>query len=115
VKSRSLGVDADLLAREGAVSEACARAMAEGARAALGTTWALSLTGVAGPGGGTLELALAGPGGGTLEKPVGTVWLAIAGPDGTEARKLFWPGERELVRRFAATLALHQLWKRLRA
>jgi nicotinamide-nucleotide amidase len=102
VKERILDVAPTLLAQEGAVSEAVARAMAEGARARLGTTWAVALTGVAGPGGGTAE------------KPVGTVWIATAGPDGTRTKKLFWPGDREQVRRIAAVTALHLLEKALR-
>lgn len=70
-KERLLGVDPQILAQFGAVSEPAARAMAEGARASLGTTYALALTGIAGPAGGTEE------------KPVGTVYIALAGPERT--------------------------------
>ncbi len=101
VKIAQLGVDRALIVRDGAVSESVACAMAAGARETLRTTWALSITGVAGPDGGTAE------------KPVGTVWLGIAGPDGVRATKTFWPGEREQVRRMASTNALHLLWKAL--
>ena len=102
VKVGQLGVDRALIVRDGAVSESVACAMAAGARAALGTTWALSITGVAGPDGGSAD------------KPVGTVWLGLAGPDGVRAHKTLWPGEREQVRRMASTNALHLLWKALR-
>ncbi|MEO6950447.1 MAG: competence/damage-inducible protein A [Polyangia bacterium] len=101
VKIAQLGVDRALIVRDGAVSESVACAMAAGARETLRTTWALSITGVAGPDGGSTE------------KPVGTVWLGIAGPDGVRATKTFWPGEREQVRRMASTNALHLLWKAL--
>ena len=86
-----------MLARYGAVSEEVAAAMAEGARAALRTDHALSITGVAGPDGGTPE------------KPVGRVCLACAGPDGTRVRRGDFPGDREAVRVFSATSALHLL------
>jgi nicotinamide-nucleotide amidase len=100
-KTALLGVDAATIAAHGAVSEAVARAMAEGARARLGSTWAASTTGIAGPGGGSDE------------KPVGTVWLAVAGPAGTEARRVVLPGDREQVRLGAAKLALDLVRVRL--
>ena len=73
VKTGFLGVDASDIEHHGAVSEPVVKAMAIGARRALGTTWAISTSGVAGPAGGT-EL-----------KPVGTVWMAVAGPEGATA------------------------------
>jgi nicotinamide-nucleotide amidase len=105
VKTSLLDVSPATLETEGAVSPAIAREMAEGARKKLGTSWAIAITGIAGPDGGTPE------------KPVGTVWIAIAGPTdrgGTQEKKLFWPGDREQVRRMASVTALHLLFKRLR-
>lgn len=69
-KQTLLGVDPELIRREGAVSEACARAMAEGMRKVSGCNYALAVTGIAGPSGGTAD------------KPVGTVFLAIASAAG---------------------------------
>jgi nicotinamide-nucleotide amidase len=69
VKQRLLGVPAGLLAAHGAVSDPVAQAMAEGARRATGADWAMAVTGIAGPGGGSAE------------KPVGLVHIALAGPD----------------------------------
>lgn len=82
-KIRLLGVDPLVLEAHGAVSEPVARAMAEGVRQRAGSTWGLATTGVAGPGGGTPE------------KPVGTVHVAVAGPQGTEHRRLQVFGDRE--------------------
>ncbi len=76
VKERILGVSGESLRQYGAVSEPVAIQMAEGARAKLNSTFAISTTGIAGPSGGTPE------------KPVGTVWIACAGPQRTVARKL---------------------------
>ncbi len=97
VKQRALGVPMEILTAHGAVSAECAAAMAEGVRGRLGATWGLSVTGIAGPGGGTPQ------------KPVGLVYVGIAGPSGTETRELRLHGDRERVRQRAATLALHLL------
>ena len=70
VKEGLLDVKADVLAREGAVSQAVVEAMAAGACRRLGSDYAVATSGVAGPGGGSAE------------KPVGMVWMAVAGPDG---------------------------------
>ena len=70
IKQDLLEVPVDLLEREGAVSQAVAMAMAEGARRRLGSDWAIAVSGIAGPGGGTPT------------KPVGLVHLAVAGPEG---------------------------------
>ena len=97
VKREVLGVPAEVLASHGAVSAECAAAMATGCRDRLGTTWALSVTGIAGPGGGTPE------------KPVGLVYVGLAGPDGVATRELHLHGDRERVRQRAATIALHMV------
>ena len=96
-KTGLLHVPAGMLAQYGAVSEEVAGAMAEGARDALGADYALSITGVAGPDGGTPE------------KPVGLVYVACAGPEGTNVREGSYPGDRDSVRTFSATAALHLL------
>jgi nicotinamide-nucleotide amidase len=97
MKERILGVPVEALAAHGAVSEPVARALAEGARRAGGTTWGLGITGIAGPTGGTPE------------KPVGTVHVAIAGPAGTQAVARLYRGDRERIRRQAAYEALNLL------
>lgn len=104
LKSALLGVPESLLAEHGAVSEPVARAMAEGARRRLAAGWSLAVTGVAGPGGGTEE------------KPVGTVHLAWAGPEGDTGHRLVRvPGTRERVRALSAQAALEGLRRRLLA
>ncbi len=100
-KRELLGVPADLLADQGAVSEPVARAMAEGVRERLGATYGLSVTGIAGPGG-------AAPG-----KPVGLVFTGCAGPAGTIVRRHEFPGDRATVRAWTVTSALHQLRRAL--
>jgi nicotinamide-nucleotide amidase len=82
VKMNQLGVSAQILEEEGAVSEACVIAMANGARQITGSTYALATSGIAGPDGGSLE------------KPVGTIWIALAHPSGVIARKLTMGGTR---------------------
>jgi nicotinamide-nucleotide amidase len=95
-KESLLGVPPSLVETYGVVSGECAAAMAEGARARLGATYGLSLTGVAGP---TEQEG----------KPVGTVYVGLAGPDGTETRALRLPGDRALVRTYAVVQALNLL------
>jgi nicotinamide-nucleotide amidase len=102
-KTRLVGVPAVVIEREGAVSEATARAMAEGARRASGADVSVAVTGVAGPGGGTAA------------KPVGLVWIAWAGADGTRAETMRFDGDRDAVRRAAVVAALEGLIERVRA
>jgi nicotinamide-nucleotide amidase len=91
------GVPTDLLATFGAVSRECAEAMATGLRQRTGTDWAISITGVAGPGGGTEAT------------PVGTVFIGLSGPGVTLVERRRFHGDRERVRRFAAHTALDLL------
>lgn len=101
-KSAALGVDAALIAREGAVSEPVARAMAQGALAIPGTTLAVAVTGIAGPGGGSAD------------RPLGTVWFAIATGDGSlRAECHRYGGDRTMVRYRARTTALDLLRRSL--
>jgi nicotinamide-nucleotide amidase len=97
-KTRSLGVAPQLIEEHGAVSEAVARAMAEGARIASGADYAIATTGVAGPSGGT-EL-----------KPVGTVFVALASKEGkTIVEKLFFPTDRLRFKELVSQMALDLL------
>src|SRR5688572_785795 len=100
-KTRTLGVEPMLLMEHGAVSALVAEAMAEGIRKRAGTDFGLSITGVAGPGGGTEE------------KPVGTVYIALSDEIKTEHRKLNLPGDRQLIRWRASQAALDLLRRRL--
>ena len=95
VKARELDVPSEVLERHGSVSAEAAAAMAAGARARLGADVAVSVTGVAGPGGGTPE------------KPVGLVYLHAESPDGSLARRLDFPGDRQAIRSRSAVAALH--------
>ena len=94
VKQGVLGVPAEVLATKGAVSPECAAAMAEGARRHLKTDLAVSITGIAGPGGGSPE------------KPVGLVWFGLASKAGTATEKKIFPGDRKAVRTAAIEHAL---------
>ena len=96
-KRRLLAVPGEILAAHGSVSAEAAEAMATGALAALGADAAVSVTGVAGPGGGTEE------------KPVGLVFVHAKSPDGDSARRIQLPGDRETVRVRATSVALHML------
>lgn len=100
-KQRLLSIPAELLATHGAVSEAVALCLADEMRSRAGTAWAVSITGIAGPGGG-------GP-----EKPVGTVWVAVAGPDGSTAMRRQLSGDRAAIRIAAVEAALQDLTGRL--
>ena len=96
-KEQLLDVPGTVLAEHGAVSPEVAAALAEGARARFGADVGVGITGVAGPGGGTAE------------KPVGTVHLCVAGPDGQQLRALRLPGSRSAVRERSVTMAMHLL------
>lgn len=103
VKMRQLGVSSADLERHGAVSEPVALQMARGVAERLGADTAVSLTGVAGPGGGSDQ------------KPVGTVWIAIVHEGKVEAVRTQFAGDRASVRRRSAQAALAHLYRRLRA
>ena len=97
LKIRLLGVPPDILAAHGAVSLETARAMAAGARAATGADFAVSITGIAGPAGGTPE------------KPVGLVFIGVAAPHGTATFKHHFSGSRADIRQAATEAALRHL------
>jgi nicotinamide-nucleotide amidase len=100
-KVRLLGVPSDLIAEYGAVSAPVAEAMAEGVRLRADTDFGLSVTGIAGPGGGSEE------------KPIGLVFIALSDDAHTEHRKLLLPGDRQLIRWRASQAALDLLRRRL--
>ena len=99
----ALGVDADLIAQHGAVSEPVASAMAVQACRRTGADYGLGITGIAGPGGGSVT------------KPVGTVWCGLAGVAGPIRTVTFrFPGERDRVKFQASQTALDMLRRELR-
>jgi len=97
MKEQLLGVPEQLIAEHSAVSEPVAKAMAEGARKRTGSDYALSMTGYAGPEG----------------DPAGLVFIGLATPDGSEARRVQMPGDRERVRTFSTNTALDILRRKL--
>ena len=101
VKTKLVGVRDVSLSEHGAVSEQVAREMAEGCARAVGTQVGIGITGVAGPGGGTAE------------KPVGTVWIAVAGVGETRALGRVYVGDREEIRLRATQASLDQLRRAL--
>jgi len=103
MKTRLLGVDPGLLRAQTAVSEETAVAMAEGARAQTGSAYAVSITGIAGPDGGTEAT------------PAGSVFVGLSGEGKAEARRFRFLGDRERVRTMAAQMALDVLRRRLMA
>jgi nicotinamide-nucleotide amidase len=100
-KETLLGVRAETLREHGAVSEAVARELAAGIRERSGADFALAVTGIAGPDGGTPE------------KPVGTVFLALAAADGMEVERRLNPWDRTTFKEVTATQALEKLRRRL--
>lgn len=98
-KENMLGIPMELINRHGAVSEEVARLMAENVRKKLGADYAIATTGIAGPGGGSAE------------KPVGTVWIAVASKDGVEAKVFQFGDHRERTIMRSAQTALMMLFK----
>ncbi len=101
VKTEILDVPEELLASFGAVSEQVALKMAEGARAKLRSTWAVSITGIAGPTGGTVA------------KPVGTVCFGLVGPSVAQSQSSLFTGSRTEIQEKSALFALNALWAEL--
>lgn len=101
IKKNLLSVNEETLTKFGAVSEQTVREMAEGARKLFGTDLAVSTSGIAGPGGGTAE------------KPVGTVWIALADSRGTIAKKLRLGEQRELNIKRSALAVLNMIRQRI--
>jgi PncC family amidohydrolase len=101
-KTEMLGIGAKMIDEQGAVSAQVAQAMAEGARARSNATFALATTGIGGPGGGTEE------------KPVGTVFIALAGKDReTKVEKRFFPDDRPTFKELTTQTALDLLRRAL--
>jgi nicotinamide-nucleotide amidase len=101
LKTELAGVPAEMIERHGAVSREVAAALAEGIRYRCESTLGVGITGVAGPNGGTPE------------KPVGLVFHAVASSTGTEVVQRNFPGDRKRIRRFASTMALDMVRKKL--
>jgi PncC family amidohydrolase len=99
VKEHILGVPKDTMVEHGAVSEQTALAMARGARRVLQADYGLSVTGIAGPGGGSQE------------KPVGLTWVAVSGPEGDRAVRFIFPGDRDENKHAAVDVVLELLLK----
>lgn len=97
VKQGLLGVSGEILRTHGAVSRECAEQMALGSREVLGADWALSITGIAGPGGGSAE------------KPVGLVYIGLAGPSRCSLEEHMFRGIREFIRLRTVKAALTML------
>jgi len=100
-KQELAGVPGELIAAYGAVSEPVAVSLAEGIRGRAGTDWSVAITGIAGPAGGSET------------KPVGTVWIAVAGPDGTTVLQRQLAGDRTEVRAGSVEAALRDLLGRI--
>jgi nicotinamide-nucleotide amidase len=101
VKERTLGVPAETLSSHGAVSAEVVTIMASRVRELMGTTYGIAVSGVAGPDGGTPD------------KPVGTFFVAVAGPSATWSLRCLYPGERQVVRNYATYVSLDLLRRQL--
>jgi nicotinamide-nucleotide amidase len=101
LKTELAGVPTEMIERHGAVSREVAAALAEGIRYRCESTLGVGITGVAGPGGGSAE------------KPVGLVFHAVASDAGTEVIQRNFPGDRKRIRRFASTMALDMVRRKL--
>ncbi len=101
IKVATLGVAESDLLIHGAVSEAVVKAMAKGVRKLMDSTYGIATSGIAGPGGGTAE------------KPVGTIWIACAGPEGTTARLLTLGKYRQVNTELTTTYVLDLLRKNI--
>jgi nicotinamide-nucleotide amidase len=102
MKQNLLGVSEKTLFEHGAVSCETASEMVKGLLARTGADWGVALTGIAGPGGGTVS------------KPVGLVWIGVGCSEKTETRSYVFSGDRAMVRERAVVAALRMLWLRLR-
>lgn len=102
-KEKVLGVSAQALKEHGAVSEVVALQMAQGVKKLYDSDWSVSVTGVAGPDGGSPE------------KPVGTVWFSWTGPNFEKTQREVFDGEREDVQRASVLLALEVLWNAMKS
>lgn len=101
IKQKVLHIDKETIIQYGAVSKEVVEKMAQGACSVFNTDWAVSVSGIAGPDGGTEE------------KPVGTVWIGVAGPDGITAQKFLFGDNRERNITRATVAALQMLRKRI--
>ena len=103
LKTKLVGVPAELIAENGAVSKPVAQALADGIRLRTGASFGVGITGIAGPVGGTPE------------KPVGLVFVALADERGTQVREFRFPGDRERIRFWATQAALEMIRRRVRS
>ena len=101
VKTGVLGVPAEIIEKNGAVSSECVAAMAEGVRKLTGSDYSVATSGIAGPGGGTPE------------KPVGTVWIGVSSQKGTETYKVQYKGDRKRNIERSAAYALDSIRKKI--
>lgn len=101
VKESVLGVPSEIITKHGAVSSECASAMAEGIRKLTGSDFSVATTGIAGPGGGSIE------------KPVGLVWIGISSETGTDTFKIQYNGDRQRNIERSAAYALNLIRKKI--